>query len=78
MPHPPPDMIGQQGHVESKRQPFSGAQEHYAEKHMDEVLRQDELRKPHKHTVRKTYTDPPQRQSSIAPEACAPNLANRV
>jgi len=46
MPHPPPDVIGQQGHVESKRQPFCGAQEHYAEKHMDEVLWQDELRKP--------------------------------
>jgi len=46
MPHPPPDVIGQQGHVESKCQPFCGAQEHYAEKHMDEVLWQDELRKP--------------------------------
>lgn len=40
--HIPPDVIGQQGYIESKRQPFSSAQEHNAEENMDEVLRQDE------------------------------------
>lgn len=46
---------------------------------MDEVLRQDELRKPHNTwSENKKQTDPSKRQSSIAPEACAPNLANQV
>lgn len=46
-PRPPIDMIGQQGHVESKSEPLSSTEEHHAEEHVDQVLRQHQLKHTH-------------------------------
>lgn len=39
----PPDVVGQQWHVETEGEPLCSTQEHHAEEHMDEILREHQL-----------------------------------
>ena len=49
--HPPPDVVGQQRHVEAQREPLGRTEEHDAEEDMDQVLRQNQLQTQHKQSV---------------------------